>query len=120
VVPSLGTVVGGGTLDSKNELDFKLVAGVTAGVPGAMEGGVGKLLGGGASSCKEGMKVPFQVHGTTSNPQFVPDIGGAAAGLLKSQLGCTGGSLGGLGKGAGGEAENAVKGLGGLLKKPKL
>jgi len=120
VVPSLGTVVGGGTLDSKNQLNFNLVASVTAGVAGAMGGGVGKLVGGGGSSCKNGMKVPLQVHGTTSNPQIVPDVGGVAAGLLKSELGCTGGSLGGLTTGVGGKTGGAAEGLGNLLKKPKF
>jgi AsmA protein len=120
VVPSLGTVVGGGTLDSKNQLNFNLVASVTAGVAGAMGGEVGKLVGGGGSNCKNGMKVPLQVHGTTSNPQFVPDVGGVASGLLKSELGCTGGSLGGLTTGVGGKTGGAAEGLGNLLKKPKF
>jgi AsmA protein len=120
VVPSLGTVVGGGTLNSKNEMNFNLVASVTGGVAGDMGGGVGKLLGGGGSSCKDGIKVPLQVHGTTSNPQFVPDVGGATASMFKSQLSCAGGSLGGVAGGLGGDAGNAAKGLGGLLKKPKF
>jgi AsmA protein len=121
VVPSLGTVVGGGTLDSKNQLNFNLVASVTGGVAGAAAGGaVGKLVGGGGSNCKNGMKVPLQVHGTTSNPQFVPDVGGVASGLLKSELGCTEGSLGGLTTGLGGKTGGATEGLGNLLKKPKF
>jgi hypothetical protein len=67
----------------------------------------------------------LQVKGTTSNPQFVPDIGGVAAGLLKSELTCAGGSPGNLGKSAEGltgtkGAGNAVNQLGGLFgKKPK-
>jgi AsmA protein len=136
VVPALGTVVGNGTLDAKNNMDFKLVAtvnsnvvGAAAGAAGGQIGGIaGKALGGG-TTCKDGgIKVPLQVHGTTANPQFVPDVGGAAASMLKSQLGCAGSTAGnveGLTKGlsgaAGGQAGGAINQLGGLLggkKKP--
>src|SRR5208283_3328420 len=79
VVPALGSVVGGGTLDSKNTLDFKLVATVNS-----------SMLGGGASCKNGGIKVPLQIHGTTANPQFTPDIGGATASLMKSELTCAG------------------------------
>jgi AsmA protein len=137
VVPSLGTVVGNGTLDSKNNMDFKLVATVNSSVVGAAAGSAagslggiaGKALGGGATNCKNGgIKVPLQVRGTTSNPQFVPDVGGAAASMLTSQLSCAGSEAGnvgnltkGLGGAAGGQTGNAVNQLGGLLggkKKP--
>jgi AsmA protein len=132
VVPSLGTVVGNGTLDSKNNMDFKLVATVTAqlgGAAGSAVGELGKALGDGSTACKNGgIKVPLQVHGTTSNPQFVPDVGGAAASMLKSELGCAGGmgNVGGLAKGlaggaGGANASGVVNQLGGLLggkKKP--
>jgi len=140
VVPALGSMVGGGTLDEKNNLNFNLVATVNNAVAGAaadsMAGGAGavagKMLGGGSTACKNGgMKVPLQVKGTTSNPQFVPDVGGVAAGLLKSELTCPGGSLGNLGGGLGKSAEglagtgnkgagDVVNQLGGLFgKKPK-
>ena len=87
---------------------------------------MGKALGGG-SSCKSGeTKVPLQIRGTTSNPQFVPDVGGAAASLLKSQLTCGAGgvgNLGGLATGAagsvGGNAGGAVNQLGGLFGSKK-
>ena len=91
VVPALGTVVGGGTLDAKNNMDFKLVATVNSSVvsaaagsaAGAAGGIAGQVLGGGGKSCKGGdIKVPLQVKGTTANPQFVPDVGGVAAGML--------------------------------------
>jgi len=138
VVPSLGTVVGGGTIDSKNNMDFKLVATVNSSVVNAAAGSVaggmggiaGQVLGGGGTNCKNGgVKVPLQVHGTTSNPQFVPDVGGAAAGLLKAELSCAGGAGGtqGLASGLAGAAgtgntSGVVNQLGGLLggkkKKP--
>lgn len=62
VVPQLGTVVGNGTLDSKNNMDFKLVASVNTallsnaagnipgGVPGGAGGIVGQVLGAGGTS----------------------------------------------------------------------
>jgi AsmA protein len=134
VVPSLATVVGGGTLDSKNNMDFKLVATVNAALAGAAGsaamgaagGALGGLTGaalGGGSNCKNGgIKVPLQVHGTTSNPQFVPDVGGAAASMLKSELACGAGGAGnvqGLAKGLTGTgtggATNTINQLGGLL-----
>jgi AsmA protein len=134
VAPQLGTVVGGGTLDSKNNMDFKLVATVNSsvlnaagGAAGAAMGGtVGQLMGGGSNCKSGGIKVPLQIHGTTSNPQFVPDVGGAAASMLKSQLSCgpadAGGLLkgvtGGAGAGAGGAADT-INQLGGLLGKKK-
>ena len=136
VVPALGTVVGGGTLDSGNNLNFNAVATVSSAmvssaagsVGGAAGGSLGKVLGGG-SSCKDGgIKVPFQIHGTTSNPQFVPDVGGATASLLKSELTCAGGAgnvqgiATGLAGGQTGATSDVVNQLGGLLggkkKKP--
>ena len=149
VVPSLGTVVGQGTLDAKNNMDFNLVATVNsslvtaAAAPaagamggamsgtmgGAMGGAMGQALGGGANCKSGGIKVPLQVRGTTANPQFMPDVGGATASLLKSQLSCAGGGAGnatgaaaGLTGATGGNAAGAINQLGGLLggkkKKP--
>jgi AsmA protein len=136
VVPTLGTVVGGGTLDSGNNLNFNAVATVSSAmlsnaagsVGGAAGGSLGQVLGGG-SSCKDGgIKVPFQIHGTASNPQFVPDVGGATASLLKSELTCAGGAgniqgiATGLAGGKTGTTSDVVNQLGGLLggkkKKP--
>jgi len=133
VVPALGTVVGGGTLDSKNNMNFNLVATVNSSVVSSAAGGaaggtLGTALGGGTSCKNGGLKVPLQVRGTTSNPQFVPDIGGATASLLKSELSCAGGAgnvsglASGLAGASGGNAAGAINQLGGLLggkkKKP--
>lgn len=128
VVTSLGTLVGNGTIDAKNELDFKMAATLTGGSAAsaagsaagrggssasaageAQGGGIGALLGritegaaGGAlgsaggilRGCKgtAGPAIPFQIKGTTKDPKFIPDVGGIAAGILKSQLGCAGGT----------------------------
>ena len=133
VVPSLGTVVGGGTLDSENNLNFNAVATVNSALvnnaAGAAVGGLGQALGGG-TNCKGGnLKVPFQIHGTASDPKFVPDMGGVTANLLKSQLSCAGGGAGAvegiagsLTGGKAGATSDVVNQLGGLLggkkKKP--
>jgi|KBSMisStandDraft_5_1062788.scaffolds.fasta_scaffold02207_12 AsmA protein len=126
VVPSLGNLAGGGTLDSKNNLDFKMAATLTAGAVGAIGGagaGVGGVLGavGGnkGSGCKGTTTIPFMVQGTASDPKFVPDVGGVAAGMVKSQLGCAGGSLADVGKTGGQNPADAVSALGGLFGKKK-
>jgi AsmA protein len=140
IVPALGTVIGGGTLDSKNNMNFNLVAtvkselvtaaagNVAGGAAGGAMGGVmGSVLGGGTNCKGGGIKVPIQIHGTTANPQFTPDVGGATASLLKSQLTCAGGATNAATGIAGAVTKNpdaagAVGALGGLLggkkKKP--
>jgi AsmA protein len=122
VVPSLGDLVGAGTIDAKNNLDFKMVATLTnalgvAGSPlSSTAGAIGKLTGGGGG-CKSGTTVPFMVQGTTSDPKFVPDVGGLAANMLKSQLNCVGSAVPGTTKGQ--SPADAVGGLTGLFGKKK-
>jgi AsmA protein len=125
VLPSLASIVGGGTVDSKNNLDFKMAATLTnalgaAGSPVSSAAGMlGKLTGGGSGSgCKQGTTVPFLIQGTTSDPKFVPDVGGLAAGLLKSQLGCAAGAIPGA-KGQPGQTQNPVDAITGLFGKKK-
>jgi len=151
VVPSLGTLVGNGTIDAKNELDFKMAAtlknaiGGAAGAAGgaatgaasdAIGGLLGKVTGGAASgaaggllgNCKNanggsGPTLPFQIKGTTKDPKFIPDVGGVAASMLKSQLGCLGG--GSQAKASQQQQQqqqnpnNPIDALGGLFKKKK-
>jgi len=76
-------------------------------------------IGGGKGNCK-GATIPFQIHGTTADPKFVPDIGGTAASLLKSELGCAGGATAGANLQQ--QTQNpadAINALGGLFKKKK-
>jgi AsmA protein len=158
VVPTLGTLVGNGTVDAKNELDFKMAAtlknaigagsaasastdtssgGSSAG-GGGIGGLIGKVAGGTAGSvagaaggflgnCKNanggsGPTLPFQIKGTTADPKFIPDVGGVAAGMLKSQLGCFGG--GSQAKASPQQQQqqnpnNPIDAIGGLFKKKK-
>src|ERR1700722_13774124 len=131
VVSQLGTLVGGGTINSKNQMDFKMAATVSDSLltasPVASGAGalLGQVMGGGATKCKGGTTtVPFQIQGTTSDPKFIPDVGGLAAGLLKSQLG--GGCAGGAAAGGQNSLNNikqnpagAIQQLGGLFGKKK-
>jgi len=127
VVPALGTLIGSGTIDSKNALDFKMAATLATsatfsssnGGPVSGIGGVLGAIGGGKGGCK-GATIPFQIHGTTADPKFVADVGGIAASLLKTQLGCAGATPGAsqlqqLQQ----NPNNAIDALGGLFKKKK-
>ncbi len=134
VFPSIGELTGGGTVDSRNALDFKMLATLTkeassAAVSGSAAGGAADALGGllgkvsgggGGCSTSSGLKVPFQIQGTTSEPKFIPDIGGVAADLFKSKLGCLGGnSAAGATKAQGQNPADAINALSGLFKKKK-
>ncbi len=126
-IPALGTLVGAGTVDSRNNLDFKMAATLansatyssSSGVPAAGIGGILGAIGGGKGGCK-GATIPFQIHGTTADPQFVPDIGGTAASLLASQLGCAGSTAPGATKAQGQQnPADAINAIGDLFKKKK-
>ena len=117
VVPTIGTVTGAGTVSAAGQLDFKLVAklaGALGGISQVAGGGGGiasSLMGGGAKGNSSGGGIPFKVQGTTSNPQVIPDIGGAMGNMVK-------GSIPGVGN-AGNPAGAASNALGGLLGKKK-
>lgn len=125
VIPALGTLVGQGTVDSKNALDFKMAATLantatyssSGGAPASGIGGILGAIGGGKGNCK-GTTIPFLVKGTTAEPKFVPDVGGIAASLVKSQLGCVGGSTAAGSKTQANPAD-AVDAISGLFKKKK-
>ncbi len=127
-IPAFGTVVGAGTVDSRNNLDFKMAATLAnsatfssaSGVPAPGIGGILGAIGGGKGGCK-GATIPFQIHGTTADPKFVPDIGGIAASLLVSQLGCAGTTAPGANKvpAPGQNPADAINALGDLFKKKK-
>jgi len=109
VVPAVGYLIGAGTIDARNNLDFKMVATVTArlhggmgsmvgtsgvigGAAGAVGDVIGALTGGGKGSGKSSGKsrsqrIPFLVEGTTSDPRFVPDLSGLVIPTLLNELG---------------------------------
>jgi AsmA protein len=112
VVPSIGTVTGDANVSSDGKLNCKMVANLKGGVGGALgqaTSGFGVSGGGGKSSGGGG--IPFRIEGTTSNPIFVPDVGGMAEGIAKE------GGAGALEAAAGGKsvAGGATGAVGGLL-----
>jgi len=143
VVTSLGTLAGNGTIDAKNNLDFKMAATLKGGAAGAASaaggaatgaasnavggllgklGGAAGAAGGGLGNCKSsggGPTIPFQIKGTTKDPKFIPDVGGVAASMLKSQLGCLGGSQAKASPQQQQNPNNPVDAIGGLFKKKK-
>jgi AsmA protein len=137
ILPTIGNLTGAGTVDSKNVLDFKMLAtltkeasnaagGVASGAAGALGGLLSSVTGGGVrgGGCSSGggLKVPFQIQGTTSDPKFIPDVGGLAKDLFKSELGCLGGKASAGTTQAPGPGQNpadAINALGGLFKKKK-
>jgi AsmA protein len=107
-VPAIGVITGAGTVSPAGGLNFKMLANLHGGVAGglAQVAGMGSGKGG----------IPFSIAGTTSKPEFVPDLKGMAGGLAGSALQ---GVLSG-GKVPGGKTGSAVQdALGGLLGKKK-
>jgi hypothetical protein len=125
VLPAFGQIVGAGTIDAKNNLDFKMAATLKSGAIANVANPTGALTsvlgGGGSSGCKNGVTVPFKIEGTTADPKFVPDVGGVAAGMLKTQLGCAGSSVSGVKNlnPTNLNPSNPAAAIGGLFKKPK-
>ena len=72
VVPPLGTISGAGTVSPDNRLNFRMTAKLSAQLAANPLGALGQMVGGrqGAGG------IPFLIQGTTSNPQFVPELGG--------------------------------------------
>jgi AsmA protein len=117
VVPTIGTVTGAGTVSAAGQLDFKLVAKLAGALGGISQvaGGAGgiasSLMGGGAKGGSGGGGgIPFKVQGTTSNPQVIPDIGGAVGNMVKGGIPNASNPAG--------AASNALGGLLGKKKKP--
>lgn len=103
-VPAIGVITGAGMVSPSGELAFKMLANLHGGVAG----GLSKVAG--AGSGQGG--IPFAIEGTTSNPKFVPEIGGAVAGLAK-------GELANAAKGQVPGTKGLTKGLGGVLGRKK-
>ena len=101
-VPAIGVITGGGTVSPEGALAFKMLADLH----GGMVGGLSKVAA--AGSGKSG--IPFAIEGTTSNPKFIPDVGGVVGGLAadvaKGQI-------------PGANVNNLTNSLGGLLGKKK-
>lgn len=106
-VPAIGVITGAGTVSPAGALNFKMLANLHGGVAGSLVqvAGMGSGKGG----------IPFSIAGTTSKPEFIPDLKGMAGGAAGTALQ---GVLSG-GKAGGGKAGSAVDALGGLFGKKK-
>jgi len=111
VVPSIGTITGIANVSPSGKLDCKMNAKLASGnMVGSMTSGLSSFMGGGKS--QSGGGIPFRIEGTTSDPIFLPDIGGMATGMAGGML------KGGAGN-ATGAAGAASSALGGLFGKKK-
>jgi AsmA protein len=103
-VAALGVITGSGTISPAGALDFKMVA--------ELQGGVGGLTQRAGLVGGKGGGIPFSIAGTTSDPKFVPDVGGVAGSVAQ-------GALGNVVSGKPSAAKSATGALGGLLGKKK-
>ena len=120
VLPTIGTVTGNGTVSASGQLDFKMAANLSGGlgkgigavtnVAGGATGALSSLAGGGGRTAGKSSNggIPFTIHGTTSSPQVLPDMGGAIGSVAKGVI-----------PGKVNPANAATKSLGGLLGKKK-
>ena len=106
-VPAIGVITGAGTVTPAGALNFKMLANLHGGVAGDLAQVAGMSSGKGG--------IPFSIAGTTSKPEFMPDLKGVAGGMAGSALQ---GVLSG-GKAGGGKTGSAVDALGGLFGKKK-
>ncbi len=105
-VPAIGVITGAGTVSPSGALAFKMLANLQGGVAGGLSqvAGMGSMKGG----------IPFSIAGTTSKPEFVPDLKGMAGGLAGSALqGVLNGKTGA------GKPGSVTDALGGLFGKKK-
>jgi AsmA protein len=100
-IPALAAMSGNGTISPEGALNFKMLANLQGGVAGGLTKIAGAPIG------QNG--IAFAIQGTTSDPKFVPDVGGIATGLAK---GAVGNLVNAPKSGVG-----VAKGIGGLVKK---
>lgn len=77
-VPSLGTLTGNGTISPAGVLDYTMAADLS----GTAVTGIASMAG----MSGKGGSIPFFIHGTTSDPKFVPDVNGMLKSGLASQI----------------------------------
>ena len=86
-MPTIGELIGAGTISPNHALDFKMIAKLHT------SGGVMEVLG-----QKGDTTIPFFIRGTGSEPSFVPDVRGIATEKVNTLL-------------RGEDTQKAVKGL---------
>jgi AsmA protein len=79
-IPAIGVLTGAGTISPAGALNYKM----NATLSGGAVGGITQMAGLGGSG--KGAGIPFAIQGTTSNPTFIPDVGGIVGSQLQDQL----------------------------------
>ena len=109
VVPAIGSMTGSGTIGADKALNFLMVAHLSA-----SSNPMGKIVGltstGGGQKGSQG-GIPFKIQGTTSKPEFIPEVGAMAGSIVKGAVGSVPAS--------GQEIQNLGKQVGGLFGKKK-
>jgi AsmA protein len=103
VAPAIGSMTGSGTIGADQALNFLMVAHLSA-----SSNPVGKIAslasaGGGQKGSQGG--IPFKIQGTTSKPEFIPEVGAMAGSIVKGAVGsvpASGQEIQNLGKQVGG------------------
>ncbi|MBZ5699507.1 MAG: AsmA family protein [Acidobacteriia bacterium] len=109
VVPAIGSMTGSGTIGADQALNFQMVAHLSASnSPMGKIAGLTSAIGGQQGS---GAGIPFKIQGTTSKPEFLPDVGAMAGSLAKGAVGSLPTS--------GQDIQNLGKQVGGLFGKKK-
>jgi AsmA protein len=78
IAPSIGTLTGSGTVAPGGAMNFTMLVKLAG--SGGVAGGLSRI----ASFGQPANGVPFRILGTTSRPEFVPDVRRAAGDALKS------------------------------------
>jgi AsmA protein len=85
VVPAIGSMTGSGTIAANQALNFQMVAHLSA--SNSAMGKVVSLAPTGGGQKGSGGGIPFKILGTTSKPEFIPDVGAMAGGFAKGAVG---------------------------------
>lgn len=106
VVPTIGSMTGNGTVGADQSLNFQMVANLSG--SSSPVGKLGSVVSAGGGQKGSGGGIPFKIQGTTSKPEFVPQVGAMAGNLAKGVAGSLPAS-----------GQNLGKQLGGLFGKKK-
>jgi len=79
-IPEIGAFTGNGVIGNNNSLDFRLLLKLSDS-SGSMLGGLG-----GFTSLAQKQGIPFMIQGKTSNPVFLPGVGGSLKNTLENAL----------------------------------
>ena len=84
VVPAIGSMAGSGTIAANQALNFQMVAHLSN--SSSPMGKVTSLAPTGGGQKGSGGGIPFKILGTTSKPEFIPDVGALAGSFAKGAV----------------------------------